>query len=166
MNTLKKCLPDAIVIVIFAVISFAYFFVPVSQGKILFRHDSQASVGLGQELTQYEQRTGEVTRWTNSVFSGMPTYQISPSYNSTDGLSAVMSAYHLWLPDYVWFIFAIFRFLHSASCVQLPSVVGCIRKYHLGILFLFPYHYCCRTPLEGNGIGVLTTYDRWCRAGL
>ena len=68
MNTLKKCLPDAIVIVIFAVISFAYFFVPVSQGKILFRHDSQASVGLGQELTQYEQRTGEVTRWTNSVF--------------------------------------------------------------------------------------------------
>ena len=47
MNTLKKCLPDAIVIVIFAVISFAYFFVPVSQGKILFRHDSQASVGLG-----------------------------------------------------------------------------------------------------------------------
>ena len=67
MNTLKKCLPDAIVIVIFAVISFAYFFVPVSQGKILFRHDSQASVGLGQELTQYEQRTGEVTRWTNSV---------------------------------------------------------------------------------------------------
>lgn len=106
MNTLKKCLPDAIVIVIFAVISFAYFFVPVSQGKILFRHDSQASVGLGQELTQYEQRTGEVTRWTNSVFSGMPTYQISPSYNSTDGLSAVMSAYHLWLPDYVWFIFA------------------------------------------------------------
>ena len=106
MNTLKKCLPDAIVIVIFAVISFAYFFVPVSQGKILFRHDSQASVGLGQELTQYEQRTGEVTRWTNSVFSGMPTYQISPSYNSTDGLSAVKAAYHLWLPENVWYVFA------------------------------------------------------------
>ena len=106
MNTLKKCLPDAIVIALFAVISFAYFLVPVSQGKILFRHDSQASVGLGQELTEYEQRTGEVTRWTNSLFSGMPTYQISPAYSSTDGLSAVMAAYHLWLPDYVWFLFA------------------------------------------------------------
>lgn len=130
MNTLKKCLPDAIVIVIFAVISFAYFFVPVSQGKILFRHDSQASVGLGQELTQYEQRTGEVTRWTNSVFSGMPTYQISPSYNSTDGLSAVMSAYHLWLPDYVWFIFAyllgFYILLRAFNFRQSLAALGCI----------------------------------------
>lgn len=142
MNTLKKCLPDAIVIVIFAVISFAYFFVPVSQGKILFRHDSQASVGLGQELTQYEQRTGEVTRWTNSVFSGMPTYQISPSYNSTDGLSAVMSAYHLWLPDYVWFIFAYLlgfyillrAFNFRQSLAALGSIIWAFSSYFLIII--------------------------------
>lgn len=142
MNTLKKCLPDAIVIVIFAVISFAYFFVPVSQGKILFRHDSQASVGLGQELTQYEQRTGEVTRWTNSVFSGMPTYQISPSYNSTDGLSAVMSAYHLWLPDYVWFIFAYLlgfyillrAFNFRQSLAALGSILWAFSSYFLIII--------------------------------
>lgn len=142
MNTLKKCLPDAIVIVIFAVISFAYFFVPVSQGKILFRHDSQASVGLGQELTQYKQRTGEVTRWTNSVFSGMPTYQISPSYNSTDGLSAVMSAYHLWLPDYVWFIFAYLlgfyillrAFNFRQSLATLGSIIWAFSSYFLIII--------------------------------
>ena len=142
MNTLKKCLPDAIVIVIFAVISFAYFFVPVSQGKILFRHDSQASVGLGQELTQYEQRTGEVTRWTNSVFSGMPTYQISPSYNSTDRLSAVMSAYHLWLPDYVWFIFAYLlgfyillrAFNFRQSLAALGSIIWAFSSYFLIII--------------------------------
>ena len=142
MNTLKKCLPDAIVIVIFAVISFAYFFVPVSQGKILFRHDSQASVGLGQELTQYEQRTGEVTRWTNSVFSGMPTYQISPSYNSTDGLSALMSAYHLWLPDYVWFIFAYLlgfyillrAFNFRQSLAALGSIIWAFSSYFLIII--------------------------------
>lgn len=142
MNTLKKCLPDAIVIVIFAVISFAYFFVPVSQGKILFRHDSQASVGLGQELTQYEQHTGEVTRWTNSVFSGMPTYQISPSYNSTDGLSAVMSAYHLWLPDYVWFIFAYLlgfyillrAFNFRQSLAALGSIIWAFSSYFLIII--------------------------------
>ena len=142
MNTLKKCLPDAIVIVIFAVISFAYFFVPVSQGKILFRHDSQASVGLGQELTQYEQRTSEVTRWTNSVFSGMQTYQISPSYNSTDGLSAVMSAYHLWLPDYVWFIFAYLlgfyillrAFNFRQSLAALGSIIWAFSSYFLIII--------------------------------
>lgn len=142
MNTLKKCLPDAIVIALFAVISFAYFFVPVSQGKILFRHDSQASIGLGQELSQYETQTGEVSRWTNSVFSGMPTYQIAPSYNSTDGLSAVMSAYHLWLPDYVWFIFAYLlgfyimlrAFNFRQSLAALGSIIWAFSSYFLIII--------------------------------
>ena len=142
MNTLKKCLPDAIVVALFAVISFAYFLVPVSQGKILFRHDSQAGVGMGQELTEYEQRTGEVTRWTNSLFSGMPTYQISPAYNSTDGLSAVMAAYHLWLPDYVWFLFAYLlgfyillrAFNFRQSLAALGSILWAFSSYFLIII--------------------------------
>ena len=142
MNTLKKCLPDAVVVALFAVISFAYFLVPVSQGKILFRHDSQASVGLGQELTEYEQRTGEVTRWTNSLFSGMPTYQISPAYSSTDGLSAVMAAYHLWLPDYVWFLFAYLlgfyillrAFNFRQSLAALGSILWAFSSYFLIII--------------------------------
>lgn len=142
MNTLKKCLPDAIVVALFAVISFAYFLVPVSQGKILFRHDSQASVGLGQELTEYEQRTGEVTRWTNSLFSGMPTYQISPAYSSTDGLSTAMSAYHLWLPDYVWFLFAYLlgfyillrAFNFRQSLAALGSILWAFSSYFLIII--------------------------------
>jgi len=139
---LKKCLPDAIVVALFAVISFAYFLVPVSQGKILFRHDSQAGVGMGQELTEYEQRTGEVTRWTNSLFSGMPTYQISPAYSSTDGLSAVMAAYHLWLPDYVWFLFAYLlgfyillrAFNFRQSLAALGSILWAFSSYFLIII--------------------------------
>ena len=142
MNTLKKCLPDAIVVALFAVISFAYFLVPVSQGKILFRHDSQAGVGMGQELTEYEQRTGEVTRWTNSLFSGMPTYQISPAYSSTDGLSTAMSAYHLWLPDYVWFLFAYLlgfyillrAFNFRQSLAALGSILWAFSSYFLIII--------------------------------
>ena len=142
MNTLKKCLPDAIVVALFAVISFAYFLVPVSQGKILFRYDSQAGVGMGQELTEYEQRTGEVTRWTNSLFSGMPTYQISPAYSSTDGLSAVMAAYHLWLPDYVWFLFAYLlgfyillrAFNFRQSLAALGSILWAFSSYFLIII--------------------------------
>ena len=139
---MKKCLPDAIVVALFAVISFAYFLVPVSQGKILFRHDSQAGVGMGQELTEYEQRTGEVTRWTNSLFSGMPTYQISPAYSSTDGLSAVMAAYHLWLPDYVWFLFAYLlgfyillrAFNFRQSLAALGSILWAFSSYFLIII--------------------------------
>lgn len=52
MNTFKKCLPDVVAILLFALIGFAYFFVPVTQNKVLFRHDSQASKGLGAEQTR------------------------------------------------------------------------------------------------------------------
>ena len=106
MRTYKKFLSDVVVVLVFAIISFAYFLVPVTQGKILFQHDASAGVGSAQELTEYQNRTGETTRWTNSIFGGMPTYQMSPSYQSTDGLLQVMNAYHLWLPDNVWFLFA------------------------------------------------------------
>ena len=106
MTTLKKVLPDVLAVLFFAVLAFAYFFPADMEGRILFRHDSSAGVGAGQEASEYYHRTGERTRWTNALFSGMPTYQTSPSYDSTALLAAAESAYHLWLPENVWFLFA------------------------------------------------------------
>ena len=106
MKSLKAWLPDVLAVVLFAVISFAYFFPADIEGRILYRHDSSASRGLGQEASEYHDRTGERTRWTNALFGGMPTYQMSPSYNSTDVLTKAESAYHLWLPENVWYVFA------------------------------------------------------------
>ena len=105
MEFLKKYLLDILAIVIFAVISFAYFFPADIEGRILFQHDSSAGRGAGQEATEYLQKTGERTRWTNSLFSGMPTYQTAPSYKSTDILQQGIKAYHLWLPENVWYVF-------------------------------------------------------------
>ncbi len=105
MKTWKQYLPDVLVVVLFAVISFAYFFPANIDGKILYHNDSSAGVGAGQESTEYYQKTGERTRWISSVFSGMPTYQTAPSYSSTDALSFATKAYHLWLPENVWFVF-------------------------------------------------------------
>lgn len=106
MNTLKRFIPDVLMVLLFAVISFAYFYPADTEGRILYRHDSSAGRGLGHEGSEYQAKTGEVTRWTNSVFSGMPTYQTAPSYESTSDLASVMKAYHLWLPENVWFVFA------------------------------------------------------------
>ena len=106
MNTLKKLIPDALVILLFAVISFAYFYPADIEGRILYRHDSSAGRGLGEEAREFKEQTGEITRWTNSAFSGMPTYQSSPSYSSASSLTQVMDAYHLWLPENVWYVFA------------------------------------------------------------
>ena len=41
-----------------------------------------------------------------SLFGGMPTYQMAPSYGSTNLLTKAVDAYHLWLPENVWFVFA------------------------------------------------------------
>ncbi|WP_337384008.1 YfhO family protein [Prevotella sp.] len=106
MKTLKRFLPDILVVLLFAVIAFAYFFPADTEGRILYRHDSSAGRGSGQELTEYYQRTGERTRWTNSLFSGMPTYQMAPSYDSQQVLNEVGKFYHLWLPENVWYVFA------------------------------------------------------------
>ncbi len=106
MNKLKKILPDILVILLFAIISFAYFYPADIEGRILYRHDSSAGRGLGEEAREFKEQTGEVTRWTNSAFSGMPTYQSSPSYNSASSLTKIIDAYHLWLPENVWYVFA------------------------------------------------------------
>ncbi len=105
MKSLKAWLPDALVVVLFVLISFAYFFPADLEGRILYRHDSSASRGAGQEMIEHLQRTGERTRWTNSVFGGMPTYQMGPSYNSTTLLSKAGDVFHLWLPENVWYVF-------------------------------------------------------------
>ena len=106
MNTLKKCLPDVAAILFFVLISVAYFFVPMTRGEVLGGGDNTAAKGQGRDVQEYYEKTGDRSRWTNTVFSGMPTYQISPSYNSTEALSKVEKAYHLWLPQYVWYLFA------------------------------------------------------------
>ena len=74
MKALKEYLPDLLVVIIFAVISFAYFFPADVDGRILYRHDASAGRGAGQETAEYHERTGKVSRWTNATFSGMPTY--------------------------------------------------------------------------------------------
>ena len=106
MKNLKAWLPDVVVVVLFALVSLAYFFPADIEGRILYRHDSSAGKGSGQESTEYQNRTGERTRWTNALFSGMPTYQMAPSYPSTTMLSQAEKAYHLWLPENVWYVFA------------------------------------------------------------
>lgn len=102
---MKKLLPDLITILAFVLLSFAYFFPADIENRILFQHDTAAGAGAGQEVKEYYEQTGERSRWTNSLFGGMPMYQIAPSYDSTKSLQWVQKAYQLFLPDYVCLTF-------------------------------------------------------------
>ena len=105
MKQMKTWLPDVVVVIVFALLAFAYFFPADIEGRVLNQGDISAGMGAVHEEKAYLEKTGERTRWTNALFSGMPTYQLSPSYDSTDTLTAVAKAYHLWLPDNVWYLF-------------------------------------------------------------
>jgi hypothetical protein len=102
---MKKSLPDIIAIIAFVVISVAYFFPAITEGRVLAQHDSVASIGLGQESKEFTEKTGEKTRWTNAIFGGMPTYQISPTYDSSNVIRGAENVYKLFLPDYVYMVF-------------------------------------------------------------
>ena len=102
---MKKLRPDLIAILAFVLLSFAYFFPADIENRILFQHDTAAGAGAGQEVKEYYEQTGERSRWTNSLFGGMPMYQIAPSYDSTKSLQWVQKAYQLFLPDYVCLTF-------------------------------------------------------------
>ena len=142
MNTWKKFLPDVLAVVLFAVISVAYFFPADIEGKILYQHDVAAGKGIGREMAEHREKTGEVTRWMNSVFSGMPTYQTAPEYGSTKGLGAVMDAYHLFLPENVWYVFAYLlgfyillrAFNFRQSLAALGSILWAFSSYFLIII--------------------------------
>lgn len=160
MKFLKKYLLDILVVIAFAIISFVYFMPADMDGRILFRHDAAAGKGLGHEKELFQQQTGETTRWTNSVFGGMPTYQMSPSYDSNQVLSQIVKAYHLWLPDYVWYVFVYLlgfyimlrAFNFRQSLAALGSIIWAFSSY-------FFYHYRCRTYLEGMGAGLSAADD-------
>lgn len=99
----KKIQADLLVVLIFLAVSVAYFISPLSEGLVLGGHDSVAAVGLGQEQKEYRAtHSGETTRWSNAIFSGMPTYQTAPTYSATDTVSALSQIYGLgtghWFP--------------------------------------------------------------------
>ncbi|MEG1902866.1 MAG: YfhO family protein [Bacteroidales bacterium] len=101
----KTILPYLACLLIFAAISVAYFTPELLEGKVLFQGDTQQGIAVGHEAKIYQEATGEQTRWTNSLFSGMPTYQTAPSYGVRPMLGMISDLYRLYLPSPAGLIF-------------------------------------------------------------
>ncbi len=78
-DKIKPALPHLIAVVLFTVISFAYFY-PVLEGKTLKGNDSMVSKINSKEIVDYREKYDKEPLWTNSIFSGMPAYLISTVY--------------------------------------------------------------------------------------
>jgi hypothetical protein len=77
----KNVIWIALCIVVFALITLVYFS-PVMQGKRLKQHDIEMYKGMSQEIVDYKAQTGEQSLWTNSMFGGMPAWNIGVPQSS------------------------------------------------------------------------------------
>lgn len=78
---LKKYLPHLTAVLIFLVLTMGYFS-PLLEGKKLKQPDISNWKGMSKEIVDYREKTGEEPLWTNSMFGGMPAYQISVEYKA------------------------------------------------------------------------------------
>lgn len=82
----KSLLPHIIAIAVFLILS-VWYSKPVFEGKVVQQHDVQQWKAMAQQSLVYKEKHGYLPYWTNSMFSGMPAYQIdmapkNPSYIS------------------------------------------------------------------------------------
>ncbi|MDE6718195.1 MAG: hypothetical protein K2J70_08400, partial [Muribaculaceae bacterium] len=103
-----------------AVIAVLFFAPDDFEGRVLQQHDMMQGTANGQEGIAFKEATGETTRWTDSLFGGMPNFQIAPSYPATDALGWIGKAFSLWLPDPANLLFAMmFGFFILCLCMRM-----------------------------------------------
>ena len=93
-------------IFIFLAITIAYFS-PVLEGKKLKQHDIAMFKGMSKEIVDHREATGEEPLWTNSMFGGMPAWQISVKYDG-NLMSYIDKVVTLWLPYPASYVFLYF----------------------------------------------------------
>ena len=114
-----------------AAISWIYFYPSDVNGDVLQQNDVLQGAANGQEAKLYnESHDGEVTRWTNSLFGGMPTFQIAPSYESNSMINKIGRVLTLGFPEPVSWIFLLmlgfFILMLSLDMKWYLAVLGAI----------------------------------------
>lgn len=84
----KKVLPYVVAVVAFFVVALVYC-APLLEGKVLQAGDVNNWKGAAHEVQVFAQETGETSWWTNSMFGGMPTYQITGKLPSSSVASVL-----------------------------------------------------------------------------
>ena len=104
-TVIKKLTPFLTAIGIGLILVVIYFY-PLMQGKSVFQSDIVKHKGMIQEIIKYQDK-GEPVLWTNSMFSGMPTYQIAANRDGNI-LKWVDNVFMLWMPRSAGFLFLFF----------------------------------------------------------
>lgn len=114
----KKLLPHLVAVAVFAIVAILYCR-PALSGKVLNQHDTQGWKGMAQQSFEVKEKTGYFPLWNNSMFSGMPAYQIAmePRTNISIGMNYFNKVISLGLPEPVSYFFL------AALCFYLLCLV-------------------------------------------
>jgi hypothetical protein len=136
-NTYRKYLPYAVAVVLFALLTMIYF-KPLLSGKELRQDDIMRHKAMSKEIADYREKHNSEPLWTNSMFGGMPAYQISTLHHG-NWIGALDNVFKLFLPlpgGYMFLYFLGFYIL--LLCLRIDpwlSMAGAI-AYGLSSYFL------------------------------
>ena len=136
----KKILPYAVAIVAFVAVAMIYC-APVLEGKVLMQGDVNNWKGAAQEARAYYDANGTRTWWTNSMFGGMPTYQITGSLPSGEVRNGMAKIAHLGMEggwEAIGIIFAyFFGFFLMLRCFKVNPWLSIIGGFAIGFSTYF-----------------------------
>lgn len=135
----KKLVPHVIAILVFLVIA-VVFCKPALEGKVVYQHDLQGWRGMVQESFEFKDVYGFYPLWSNSMFGGMPAYQIAMSATHTFSLGFAQNILSLGLPQPINFFFL------ACICFYFLCIVLKVNPW-LAILGGIAYAYSTYDPV-------------------
>ena len=136
----KKILPYAVAIVAFVAVAMIYC-APILEGKVLVQGDVNNWKGAAQEARTFYDENGTRTWWTNSMFGGMPTYQITGSLPSGEVRNGIAKIAHLGMEggwEAIGIIFAyFFGFFLMLRCFKVNPWLSIIGGLAIGLSTYF-----------------------------
>lgn len=136
----KKVLPYVVAVVAFFVVALVYC-APLLEGKVLQAGDVNNWKGAAHEVQVFAQETGETSWWTNSMFGGMPTYQITGKLPSSSVASVLTNIAHGFMRgDYeaIGLLFAyFFGFFLLLRCFGVNPWISIAGSFAIGLSTYF-----------------------------
>lgn len=120
----QKAWPHITVIVLFVVVA-AIYCKPALEGKVLQQSDILHWKGVAQQSFEYREKYGHFPLWTNSMFSGMPAYQVAMERTSAISLDYLHKVFTLGLPKPISFFFlACLMFYIMCMALRINPWIG------------------------------------------
>lgn len=135
----KKILPHIIAVAIFAIVAIIYC-KPAFEGKVLQQEDTSQWKAMAQSSFKFKEAHGHLPLWTNSMFCGMPAYQIAMEADNMFNTEILNKIVTLNLPKPASFFFL--------ACICFYFLACALRcNPYIAIATALSYAYCTYNPI-------------------